>query len=86
LIYEENTIPFNEGDKLILYTDGLLETSMNGYKIEQEENRFMDNLIEICKTSSSPKQIIQSTIKSIKSFPGFQGFQDDVTYLIIERK
>jgi serine phosphatase RsbU (regulator of sigma subunit) len=86
LVYEEATIPFQQGDRLILFTDGLLETSMNGVSIEQEEDRFAQSLSEICRTKSSPKEIIQSTLQSIRDFPSFQGFHDDVTYLVIERK
>ncbi|WCL50058.1 GAF domain-containing SpoIIE family protein phosphatase [Leptospira sp. GIMC2001] len=85
LIYEEAWMPFEPGDKLILYTDGLLETSMNSNAIEREEDQFFANLIDICKKPITPQEIINSTMKMISKTPNFKGFQDDVTFLVIER-
>lgn len=85
LVFEEERASFEPGDKLILFTDGLLETSMDGKAIRMEEDRFEKEILELCKESVSCQELIRKSLNSIKSMPEFSGFHDDVTFLAVER-
>ncbi|MCC5814311.1 MAG: SpoIIE family protein phosphatase [Leptospira sp.] len=85
LVFEEEKTSFNKGDKLVLFTDGLLETSQDGKAIRIEEDRFEEEILELSKLSISPKELIKKSLDSIKSLPGFKGFHDDVTFIAVER-
>ena len=75
------TLPFNEGDILILYTDGLTETENNRNE-EFGSNRLKD-IIQQNKFNNA-KVIMKSVMSNIKSFADGQKPQDDQTILIIK--
>lgn len=85
VIFEEQRVPFQKGDKLILFTDGLLETTMDGRSIRLEETRFEDNILQFCKQGLSPMEMIHRSLESINQYPEFTGFHDDVTFVVVER-
>lgn len=86
LVYEEETHPFQPGDKLVLFTDGLLETSLDGKKITLEEDRFEEQILELCKQQLSPKEMIAIALDTICGHNNFHGFSDDVTLVVVERE
>jgi serine phosphatase RsbU (regulator of sigma subunit) len=86
IIYEEETIPFHPGDRLVLFTDGLTETSLNGKSIELEEKKFEDSLVRLNLAGADPEAMIRTVLKEVKESQKFEKFHDDVTFLVIERK
>jgi len=86
LVFEEKKISFQPQDKLILFTDGLLETSMDENPLRTEEIRFENELFELCKSNTDPHDIIRKAMKSIQNMEGFNGFQDDITFVVLNRE
>lgn len=86
LVFAEERTKFEPGDKLILFTDGLLETSLDGRTINIEEERFEKEILDLCIQGVTPVELIKKAIGTIKKQSGFTGFYDDVTFLAMERK
>ncbi|MCK4543352.1 MAG: serine/threonine-protein phosphatase [Spirochaetales bacterium] len=79
--YEEKTIQFNPGDKLLLFTDGILETE------NEEAVPFgRENLIRVVQ--EYPDQDLEGLANAIMSnlimYNAEPIFQDDITFLITE--
>lgn len=73
---------FKNGDRLILYTDGITETiNSEGYFYESE-------FIEYIKTShENSEELINSVIKGAKSWATADtGLQDDMTIVVVDMK
>ena len=81
ITFDEEQARLNPGDKVILYTDGLVE-----YYNEQEEfygnDRFHNRLQEL--NGQSVKDIINESIRSLKSFGKNKKPADDITLLGFE--
>jgi sigma-B regulation protein RsbU (phosphoserine phosphatase) len=80
--YEEETIPFNPGDLLIIFSDGITE-AMNNSEEEFSEQRLIDLIIK--NRNETPENLIDIIIKSVKDFSGGQSQSDDITLVIIKR-
>ena len=80
--YEEETIPFNPGDLLVVYSDGITE-SMNAEEEEFGEQRFIDLILQ--NKNESPESLIEIIIKKVQEFSGCLTQADDVTLVIIKR-
>ena len=76
--YIEDTMVLEEGDKLLLYTDGLNE----GINSTKEEFGY-DRIKETIETSKG--NIMTSLYNSLKEFSGDTEQFDDVTMLLLER-
>jgi serine phosphatase RsbU (regulator of sigma subunit) len=82
-LIEEKTIRLEPGDKLLFYTDGVVEA----------KNSFGDDfgvtrLLEIVtKNSNVPvKGIIDDIINTLETFCGAEAQQDDITIFALEYK
>ncbi len=79
--FDEQQAQISSGDKVILYTDGLVE-----YYNENEEfygnHRFYNRLVEL--NGASIKDIINESIKSLKAFGKNKKPADDITLLGFE--
>ncbi len=79
--FDEEQAQISPGDKVILYTDGLVE-----YYDENEEfygnDRFHSRLLEL--NGESVKDIINESIKSLKAFGKNKKPADDITLLGFE--
>ena len=80
--YEEETIPFNSGDLLVVYSDGITE-SMNADEEEFGEQRFIDLILQ--NRDEPPESLIEIIIKKVQEFSGCQTQADDVTLVVIKR-
>jgi len=82
--YEDAFIQLNPGDRLLLFSDGLLEQSQpNG--IEQ----FAENqLPQLLKTNASyaPEQLLTQLIDKLSTWASETTFTDDVSLVVIEWK
>ena len=84
--YSAVTLPLEPGDRCVLYTDGVLETSSPSDE-EFGTGRFM-RLMET-KHSLGPGQFIDSLLEELSRWSGHppgEGQQDDITVLVIDFK
>lgn len=75
LKFYEKTIDFNKNDKLLLYTDGIVEELNNN-----EESYGLERLKLLISNSN-----LEEILEDLKKFVGRSNFNDDVTLLKIER-
>ncbi|RJP22199.1 MAG: GAF domain-containing protein [Candidatus Omnitrophota bacterium] len=75
-------IQMQEGDKLVLYTDGVTE-AMNPSLREFSFERFIKTLEE-CKTNSAEDTVLTISNR-IASFAGKQPQHDDITLVVLQR-
>ena len=78
--YQETRVQLTPGDKIVFYTDGIVE-AMN----EQEEMFGFERLLELVKNSQ--KQTAESLLEEIKSnvneFAGTAAQHDDITIIVV---
>jgi sigma-B regulation protein RsbU (phosphoserine phosphatase) len=80
--FEERTIQLNQGNLIVLYTDGVTEaTNQNDEEFGIE--RLMNTIINIKDKPS--EEIISGTLATIKSFIDTAPQADDITLVIIKR-
>ena len=79
--YENGRADLNEGDVLVLYTDGVTETT------NDEEQVFgfkrLEQVIRQCK-SSTVEEIKNSLTDSLHQFTDHSNIQDDITVIIVK--
>ena len=79
--YEDTRLQLETGDKVVLYTDGIVE-AMN----EQEELFGFDRLLEVIR--KSPAETAEALLKEIKDnvneFAGAALQHDDITIIVIQ--
>lgn len=80
-VYQEKEIQLHPGDRIILYTDGIVET-MNHEKEEYGEDRFED-MIRFSSALES-EQVVDLVIDDIKNHAQGARFRDDVSILVLE--
>ena len=78
--YEETRLQLETGDKVIFYTDGIVE-AMN----DQEEMLGFDRLLEIVQKSKSTTAdaLLQEISASVKDFAGNAPQHDDLTVIVV---
>lgn len=76
----KNTL--DSGDRLILYTDGIIET-FDPDEVAFEQARWTEFLIE--EKNSSPKVLLEKLLKELKSYSKKDSFEDDLTIVVIDR-
>ena len=78
--FEEKKTQLQEGDLLLLYTDGIIEAE------DREDQFFGDNrLMQLLKTYHAlpPQEIIDKILHQVRLFTGNDNFNDDVTLVIM---
>ncbi len=80
--FSEHTVPFNVGDVLVLFSDGISE-AMNKHEEEFEEEK----ILQIVKNdlNQSPHQLIENLISSVREHADGEEQSDDMTLLVIKR-
>jgi serine phosphatase RsbU (regulator of sigma subunit) len=78
--YDEVEVEFLENDRLLLYTDGIVEARNNN-----EEEFGYDRLEAYLQNqlSGHPEHTRQGLIETVREFTGVCDFEDDVTVLIV---
>jgi serine phosphatase RsbU (regulator of sigma subunit) len=79
-VKKAETIAFEAGDFMVLYTDGIIE-ARNGEDEEYGYDRFQKVLEE--NKNADPEDIGAAVMASVRDFAG-QGIHDDYTVLIIK--
>jgi len=79
-IYEEGTVDFSVNDRLLLYTDGIVEArDTNGEEFGYDRlEEFLRNVL-----SGHPAVTRRRLVESVRDFTGVEEFEDDVTVLIV---
>ena len=80
--YEEEKIPFNSGDLLVIFSDGVNE-AMNAAEEEFGEQKLIDLIIK--NRHESPENLIDIIINNVKIFTSGQAQSDDITVVIVKR-
>ena len=78
----ETTLPFNPGDIMMLYTDGITETES-----PNKEFYGLDRLMETFKINRKLKarNIVENVIKDVGQFRGNKELLDDISLVVIKR-
>ncbi len=76
------TFDFKKGDKLLLYTDGIIE-AMDDVKNEYGFTRLEDFLYK--NTSSTPSDLLDGLIKDVNKFSDGAEQVDDISILVLSR-
>lgn len=82
-LFEERSITFVPGDRLLIYTDGLIEITGGGKQFmysEDELGRFM-----LAHAAESPETLCLNIIAEAQRVTGATKFDDDVTVLAVGR-
>lgn len=81
--YYDQSIPFEAGDKFIIYTDGITECAGIKNKLQTQSK-----LIEFLNMHSNHNSeiILRQIVPELKKWTEGKEFYDDLTMLIIERK
>jgi sigma-B regulation protein RsbU (phosphoserine phosphatase) len=82
--YTEQTISFEPGDTLILYTDGILEAENASGGFFGEE-RMMQAMKRARQDEMNPESIRRNLVEQVTGFAGGYEQSDDQTLLIIQR-
>jgi sigma-B regulation protein RsbU (phosphoserine phosphatase) len=78
--YEETHLQIGPGDKVIFYTDGIVE-AMN----KQEEMYGFERLHEVAKSSpaETAEDLMNDIIRSVSDFTGAAPQHDDLTIIVV---
>jgi sigma-B regulation protein RsbU (phosphoserine phosphatase) len=80
--YQEETVPFQMGDVLVINSDGVTD-AQNGKEEEFGHSR-LEEVIKSAKDKSA-KEINTSVLEAVKSFTGDVPQTDDITLVVIKR-
>ncbi len=84
--YIENTYQFEPGDRIIIYTDGILEcTKLEGEHYKMWGNESFDKFI-LNHTNYSPNEFCSSILAVLSNYCGEQHFDDDITLGVVDIK
>jgi serine phosphatase RsbU (regulator of sigma subunit) len=79
-VYDEAVVAFQNNDRLLLYTDGIVEARDNNeeeFGYERLEAYLQKEL------SNHPAHLRRGLVETVRNFTGVDGFEDDVTILIV---
>lgn len=81
--YEEKKVDFNIGDRIIIYTDGLIEARSPEGELFGEKRVNETVLLHIDAPS---KELIEIMLSKVRKFMQKECFEDDVTIVVIDIK
>jgi serine phosphatase RsbU (regulator of sigma subunit) len=79
-VYDEAVVAFHNNDRLMLYTDGILEAR------DKNEEEFGYERLETYlqkELSAHPINVRRGLVETVRAYTGVDGFEDDVTILIV---
>lgn len=82
MVIQDRTIPFNEGDTLVFFTDGITEAADTAGQ-EYSGARLEATVSSSCY--SGPREINQAIFDSVNRFSDKRGPTDDITLLTMQR-
>lgn len=78
--YMEQTVRFESGDRLLLYTDGIIEAT-NSAREEFGYERF--KAYAAMALAGAPELFRRGLVQTVRQFSGADGFEDDVTIVVV---
>ncbi len=77
--YDEAEVAFHPNDRLLLYTDGIVEARNNNeeFGYDRMEAYLLNEL------GGHPAHVRQGLVEAVRTFTGAEDFEDDVTLLIV---
>jgi sigma-B regulation protein RsbU (phosphoserine phosphatase) len=81
LPFSEQSCPFGLGDRIILFTDGLVE-------VEREDRTLLghEGLLRVCsELPGDAEQAADHIVSEVRRFNNPMGFVDDVTLVVLDR-
>ncbi len=82
--YDTDSINFNKGDVLVIYTDGIVESANE--KFELYEEKRLENIIKK-NYHLSPRELCYTILDDVNIFSTSKSqYQDDKTIVVIKRK
>jgi len=82
--YDTDSINFNKGDVLVIYTDGIVESANE--KFELYEEKRLENVIRK-NLHLTPRELCYSILDDVNVFSTSNSqYQDDKTIVVIKRK
>jgi len=78
--YEQESLKLEEGDILLLYTDGLIEAEDEDKELFGEQ-RLAELLSANCHLP--PQELITYIVEQVRLFSGHNSFQDDVSMVVM---
>lgn len=80
-VYEQLSIELQQGDKLIFYTDGIVD-AMNGTYESYGFDRFSDSIKK--NSSLQPHELVEKLVYEMEQYSGDSDVHDDVTLVILQ--
>ena len=81
--FKEQVVPFNSGDLLLVYSDGITE-AMNADEEEFGENRLVE--VTLKHRDELASTLIEKIIAAVKLHTGDAPQMDDITLVVIKRE
>jgi len=81
--FEEDTLQLEQGDVLMMFTDGVTEAFNLAFEEFGEER--LDHIL-VAQAGKDSRQIIEAVKSGVKEFAGGAEQSDDITMLVIKRK
>jgi len=81
--YTDSEFVMQDGDTILLYTDGITEAYQNDYADMYGENRLIDAFVE--NQGQSSRDIIHSILGSVYEFIHFTNQHDDMTLICLRK-
>ena len=81
LPFTEQSCPFEPGDRMVLFTDGLVE-------VEREDRTLLghDGLLKVCsELPGDAEHAADAIVEKVRRFNDPMGFVDDVTLVLMDR-
>ena len=83
--YDDATINLRPGDRLCLYSDGVIEQfSPNGVEDQFGEERLLKHLIGHARAGVEPDRVVNDIVADVSRFSGGRAFSDDVSLVIVD--
>jgi serine phosphatase RsbU (regulator of sigma subunit) len=79
--YEQESLTMEDGDVLLLYTDGVIEAENESHELFGEK-RLVELLSE--KHQLAPQELIDYIVEQVRIFSGHHNFQDDVSLVVMQ--
>jgi sigma-B regulation protein RsbU (phosphoserine phosphatase) len=80
--YTEEVVPFNKGDVLVTFSDGISE-AMNEMEEEFEEEKILEAIRQ--NLDISPKELTDKLLRLVQAHTGNAAQTDDMTLVVIKR-
>jgi sigma-B regulation protein RsbU (phosphoserine phosphatase) len=79
--FEEKSILLQEGDMIVLYTDGITET--------QDDTGELFGRDRLCRAvyayrGAPPEAVIDGVLEEVRAFSGVEAFQDDISLVVMK--